>query len=140
MQTKSKLEVDYQLIDEINGPPHYHNTTIPEHRLLWAILSRAVEDSIGNTGTNINNYEAPRFIQDAYCWIMYPKWLKDYQEFSFENICAELEINPLVIRKFVAIQCKKPRELRSYKVRRINHLKNENKKGAGRPKLNAAKI
>jgi len=126
--------IDSLLTEQVQGSTHYHNSVSPEHRLLWAMLSRAIEDSIGNVGANINEYETPTIIRDAYCWIMYPKWLKDYHLFSFENVCQELEINPLIIRKFVANQNKKPIDQRSYRGRMRNYTKAHNKKGAGRPK------
>lgn len=119
IRLKPVLAVDYQAISEVNAPDHYHQTTQPEHRLLWAILERAVYDAIGKTGAV---EFSSHYMQDAYAWIMYPRWLKDFHEFSFDAICEELELNPLIIRKFVAVQCKKPKHEQVCRNRRINIL------------------
>ena len=98
-------------------PDHYHQHTSPEHRLMWSILERAVADAIGNTGATSTS---SRTMQEAYCWIMYPRWLRDYFTHSFEGICQELEINPLIIRKFITIQCRKPQIERVRRKKRGN--------------------
>ena len=121
IRVKPVLAVDYQTISEQNEAQHYHQSILPEHRLLWAMLERAVLDAIGREYVPDG---AANIMQDAYCWIMYPRWLKEFHEFSFESICQELDMNPLIIRKFVATQCRKPKEERIKKKKKANTVNN----------------
>jgi len=114
--------------DDYHTPNHYHNIISPEHRLLWSILERGVSDAIGRTGSVGSFVDQTRLMQDAYIWIMYPRHLVEFHEFSFEGICIELDINPLPIRKFVAIQSKKPKSEQPTRYRRVIQPYNEYKK------------
>ena len=105
--------------DECHTPEHYHNIVSPEHRLLWSLLERGICDAIGLTGA----IEAAHNLQrEAYAWVMYPRHLKDFREFSFEGICEELDLNPLVLRKCVINLLHKPEHERPLRNRRINIL------------------
>lgn len=103
--------------DDTNIPDHFNNIILPEHRLLWCILARAVADALGNIGRcdGLKKIKA-----DAWCWIFYPKHLDEFHEFSFEGICEELGLRPTILRKFIAKQRMLPEEQRIKIDRRIN--------------------
>ena len=105
--------------DDCHAPDNYHNIITPEQRLLWSILERGVSDAIGLTGAGPDSHSLQR---EAYTWIIYPRHLIEFQDFSFEGICEHLDLNPTVIRKFIIVQLAKPRSELPTRARRINIL------------------
>ena len=69
--------------DQIVGQPNMTGT--PERRLLLAILERAILDFVGND---------ERELEQAQEWLFSPKKNAKVEQFSFEWVCEQLDLDP----------------------------------------------
>jgi len=72
--------------DQVVGQPNM--TGSPERRLLLAILERAILDFVGND---------ERELEQAEEWLFSTKKSEKIEQFSFEWVCEQLDLDPLRI-------------------------------------------
>lgn len=77
------------------------DNTLPERRLLIAVLIRGIADALNATGRLPDRSKQKSLMREAWAWVAVIPFYLNPKPFSFQWICEELELCPKTIQKHV---------------------------------------